>query len=249
MALITHGSFGDLTAAFSSSAIKARPSLQRLRSFSMMREATRDAQPERIEFPKSPEARGLALKSIMLTEGFEGLLQDVFNKENEVYFAALAWDLSGSPVIQYPESGTDPEKCIIPLKVGKLREFMGAGISLYPARTVAAGITLRIQIWESDAKARNFGKTLGDIANEVKTSELNSLLSLIAAGTGGTVATLELVRKASVELMSLIGAILRANGNDYVDFYEGYFPVSSAWSSGTEAYQGHASEIQLTRLT
>jgi hypothetical protein len=249
MALITHGSFGDLTAAFSSSAIKARPSLERLRSFSMMREATRDAQPEPIEFPKSPEARGLALKSIMLTEGFEGLLQKVFNRTNEVYFTSLAWDLSGSTVIQYPGSGARADSCIIPLKVGKVREFMGVGINLFPARKVTAGITLRIQIWESEADARNFGKTLEEIAKTVKSSELNNLLTLIATGTGGTVATLELIRKAAIELMSLVGSILKANSDDYVDFYEGYFPVSSAWSSGNEAYQGHASEIQLTRFT
>lgn len=248
MALITHGAFGDLTAAFTEPAIKARPSLQRLRSFSMMREATRDAQPEPIVFPKSPEARGLALKSIMLTEGFEGLLQNVFNRTNEVYFTALAWDLSGSIVIQYPGSGATVESSIIPLQVGRLREFMGVGINLFPARSITAGITLRIQIWESDAKARNFGKTLEDIANTVKTSELNNLLSLIAAGAGGTVATLELIRKAAVELMFMVGSILKANSDDYVDFYEGYFPVSNTWGSGTETYSGHASEIQLTRF-
>lgn len=249
MAIITHGSFGDLTATFSVPAIKVRPALQNLRKFSVLREATRDVQAERIEFPQSPEARGLALKSILLREGFEGLLQNVFNKTNEVYFTALVWDLSGHPVIQYPESGATADSCIIPLKVGKLRELLGSGIALFPARTVTAGMAIRIQLWESDADIRNFGKTLKDIASTVKGSELNNLLTLIATATGSTVATLELIRKAAIELMAAVGAILKANSDDYVDFYEGYFPVSNNWTSGSETYQGHASEIQLTRLT
>ena len=53
----------------------------------------------------------------------------------------------------------------------------------------------------------------------------------------------------AIELASVVGKILEANDDDYVDFYEGYFPASETWTVGDETYTGHASEITLNRIT
>jgi len=103
-------------------------------------------------------------------------------------------------------------------------------------------------LWESDQGARQFGKTMSEVANTIKASELNYLLSLIPMGTSPIKATLGLVNAAAIELADAIGKILHANSDDYVDFYEGYYPASESWTSGDETYQGIASEISLTRL-
>ena len=54
---------------------------------------------------------------------------------------------------------------------------------------------------------------------------------------------------AACELEKAMGAILKANSDDYIDFYEGYYPVSDLWPSGDEKHTGCHSEITLTRLT
>ncbi len=246
MALITTGSFDDFGVNFTAPVVSRNPVLKDLRSLSVLREAARAVQREALELPQSSEARGLAIAAVTLNEGFEGVMQGVFNTTNELYFSALAWDLSGAPVVEYPGAGSDKDSCIIRLKVGKLRQFMGSGIALFPARKVTAGLTARIQLWESDAGARDFGKTMEDIAGTVKTSDLNNLLTLVSTAAGVTLATLELIKEASMELTHIVGKILQANSDDYVDFFEGYFPISVPWVPGTVAYKGCSSELQLT---
>lgn len=199
-------------------------------------------------FPQSTTPRGLALKALKLSQGFEGFLQHIFNPINKVYFLCLAWDLSGAPVVQYPGTETPGESCLIPIKVGNVREFLGAGVLLFPARIITAGLAVRIQLWESDQDPRKFGKTMEEVASAITNSKLTNLLSMISFGAGAPGATVELIKNASLKLMTLIGKILQANSDDYVDFYEGYFPATGGWTAGTEHYSGQASEIQLTRL-
>jgi len=249
MALIQKGSFDSFSAMIVASERAKRPALAGLRTLRDIREATRPVQPAPIEFEVSSTPRGLALKSLKLTQGFEGILDDLFNPTNEVYFLAWAWDLSGAPVVDYPGATGSPDRCIIPLQVGQVREFLGAGIALFPARKVTAGLALRIMIWESDQGARDFGKTLSEVANTIKASKLNNLLSLISLATGVTTATIALIKDAAIELAYALGKILQANSDDYVDFYEGYYPAAEPWTGGEEVHQGNASEIALTRLT
>jgi hypothetical protein len=249
MALIQRGSFDSFSAMVVASERAKRPALAGLRTFRGIREATRAVQPAPIEFEVSTTPRGLALKSLKLTQGFEGILDDLFNPTNEIYFLAWAWDLSGAPVVDYPGATGSPDRCIIPLQVGQVRQFLGAGIALFPARKVTAGLALRIMIWESDRGARDFGKTLSEVANTIKASKLNNLLSLVSLATGATTATIALIKDAAIELAYALGKILQANSDDYVDFYEGYYPAADPWTAGEEVHQGNASEIALTRLT
>ncbi len=249
MALIQKGSFDSFSGMVVASERAKRPALAGLRTLRDIREATRAVQPAPIEFEVSSTPRGLALKSMKLTQGFEGILDDLFNPTNEVYFLAWAWDLSGAPVVDYPGATGSPDRCIIPLQVGQIRQFLGAGIALFPARRVTAGLAVRIMIWESDQGARDFGKTLSEVANTIKASKLNNLLSLVSLATGATTATIALIKDAAIELADALGKILQANSDDYVDFYEGYYPAADPWTAGEETHQGNASEIALTRLT
>jgi hypothetical protein len=89
---------------------------------------------------------------------------------------------------------------------------------------------------------------MSEVANTIKASKLNNLLSLISKGIGATPAIVDLVKDAGIELADAIGKILQANSDDYVDFYEGYYAASEPWTSGDETHQGIASEISLTRL-
>ncbi|TBO44397.1 hypothetical protein [Pedobacter kyonggii] len=248
MALIRAGSIDDF-------AVEARASLKleediswtKMNKISEIREMTRAVEPTAFEFATSTEERGLGIKSLLLEKDFDGILGGLFDSNNEIYFVAWAWDLSGEPVYQYPGKDVNTEDVIIPMKSGVLREFIGEGINLFPKRLVKGGLGVRIQIWESDKKSRDFGEVLTQVADSIKKSEINDLLSLIAL-TGAPAATISTIAKASLELAGIIGAILTANSNDYVDFFEGYYSADKQWNTGLDNYNGFASAISLEKF-
>lgn len=248
MALIQYGSLDGFSAMAGESVRSAFPTVNGLHTLSCLREATRAIQPVPIDFEISGERRGFALKSLKLIRGFEGFLGNLFNATNEVYFLSWSWDFSGAPVVEYPGALANAAKCLIPLNVARIRQFLGSGIVLFPARKITSGLVTRIVLWESDQGVRDFGKTMSEVANTIKTSKLNNLLSLISLAAGVSDASILLIKDAAIELASAIGVILQTNSDDYVDFYEGYYPASDPWTRGDELHQGYASEIVLSRL-
>lgn len=241
MALIKIGSINNFAVSANETAIRHKPYLKRIRNFSALNEVSRDIAPNTFDIVTSTDQRGIGLKSITLKNGFEGFLQKFLNPTNEIYFVSWVWDLSGQPIIQYPGSKINARDVIIPIKIGAIREFIGQGINLFPKRQVKGGIAIRIQLWESDEKERNFGKAMIDTADAIKKSELNNLLSLVSLTTGVTEASITLIKESSIGLAKIIGTILQSNGNDYVDFFEGYYSADQNWIAGDETYEGNAS--------
>lgn len=247
MALIKSGSINDFNVKVKKKHQDKSPFLKSIRTFSSLNEVSRAVEPDSFELITSSDQRGIAIKKLKLEKGFEGFLQNYLNPNNEVYFVAWVWDLSGQPIIQYPGANFNPEDVMIKLKVGKVREFIGEGINLFPKRKVTGGIAVRIQIWECDKEARDFGKAMSDVADSIKKSELNNLLSLISLGTGVSGATITLVKDAAIELTKVIGNILQANGDDYVDFFEGYYAADQDWTKGDDAYNANSSKITIKK--
>ncbi|HEX2922086.1 MAG TPA: hypothetical protein VHO50_13060 [Bacteroidales bacterium] len=254
MALITTGSLLDFSVTPKKSLRSERFSFAeysklfgRKNSFTAFRELSRLIPPDSIELMRSKEPRGVALKSFELRQGFEWFLQNIWNSTNEIYFIAWAWDLSGMAPNYYPGDGTNPNDALIRIKVGNLREFIGTGLNLFPKRTVTGGIALRIQVWESDLRERSFARAMEEAIDTIQNSDLNNLLNLISTATGITGATITLIEKASLELAKLIGTILKANSDDYVDFFEGYYAADAPWTTGLDKYDGNSSTIVLDK--
>lgn len=247
MALIKVGSINDFSVCAKPDVLLRRGALRCIGRFNELEAASLTIEPDSFELSLSPDERGITLKNITLREGFEGFLANLFDATQEVYFVAWAWDLSGEKINYYPGEGIEAKDVIIPMKVGRLREFIGEGINLFPKRKVKGGIALRIQLWECDQNMRTFGKVVGDIANMMQNSQLGQLLHLIATATGVTASTISLIKDAAIELGKVVSHILQANGDDYVDFFEGYYPATSEWSPGDESYEGNSSMITLRR--
>lgn len=247
MALHTKGSIDHFSVRAKQNVAKNKPFLESISTFSDLSEISRDVAPNSFDLITSTDQRAVGLKRIKLIEGFEGYLQKYLDPVNEVYFLAWAWDLSGQPINQYPGSNVNSTDVVMQLKVGNVREFIGAGINLFPKRLVKGGVALRIQLWESDQNVRNFGKAMTDTANEIKKSELNNLLSLISTAAGVSGATISLIKDASIELVKAIGIILRTNGDDHVDFFEGYYPADQTWTIGDDQSQGSSSMLTLNK--
>lgn len=251
MALIKSGDFSELSVVPSGAAALQMPEIDSLATLS---EAARELPTEDVGFDLSSTNRGLALKKLHMGPGFQSFIKRLFQRDSKVYFLAWGWDLSGakvqgeSPIFLYPGSVSPENGTLIPMKGDEEREFLGDGVLLYPPRTVTAGISLRLQIWESHSDQRKFGETLQKVAGEIGDSSLNNALALLATVTGATTASIALVEQAAVELAKVVGGILKATSDDYVDYYEGYFPVSSAWQPKEESWKGHDSEIVLSRI-
>ncbi len=247
MALIKVGTLNNFAVTANETAKKQLPCLKGITTFSALNELSRAVSPGSFDLITSKNKRGIGLKSLTLTKGFEGFLQKFLHRTNDIYFIAWVWDLSGQPVCQYPGAGANVQDVIIPVSVGNVREFIGQGINLFPKRNITGGIAIRIQLWESDRKERNFGKVLSDTADAIQKSELNNLLSAVSLLTGVPGATITLIKEASVELAKVIGTILQKNGDDYVDFFEGYYAADQKWVPGAETYQGNASVVTLNK--
>jgi hypothetical protein len=86
-----------------------------------------------------------------------------------------------------------------------------------------------------------------ETADAIKKSDLNNLLTLISMATGVTGVTINLIKEASIELAKVIGIILQSNGDDYVDFFEGYYASDTAWTIEDESYQGNSSVLTLSK--
>ncbi|HHE32817.1 MAG TPA: hypothetical protein ENL07_09415 [Chlorobaculum parvum] len=246
MALIQTGAIDRFAVTAKKQAIESFTPLKGISTFSELSELSRTSTPKSFEYTQSPEPRGLALKNIKLTEGFNGFLGNVFSSKNNVYFVAWAWDLSGEPICQYPGADADPNSVIIPMRVGKVREFIGEGINLFPKRTITGGMAIRIQLWESDEETRKFGKAMTETAEAINNSSLSSLISAIALA-GPSAGALTLIKNATVKLGNDIGTILKSNGDDYVDFFEGYYPSDKVWTAEHEAHSGNSSVITLAK--
>jgi hypothetical protein len=200
-----------------------------------------------LEFSQSAQPRGLALGQLTLNKGFQKFLSRLFHRTSKVYFLSWAWDLSGRPPFLYP-GGAAPAS-LIPLRDEQTREFIGQGALLFPARPVTAGLAFRMQLWESRRGTRDFGATMKEVSDAVTDSELTQLVAGLAALTSVPGATMTAIAIAAAELGGLIGGILAKRGDDYADFFEGYFSASEDWPPGQQQYRGASSEIALVRMT
>jgi hypothetical protein len=248
MAIITRGSMDQFSVEPTYAGVTSLAGADQVDSFGALSEVTREAPAGLFRFAVSPENRGLAVASLRLDKEFRSYLARLLKQSSDIYFLAWCWDLSGSPASTYPGLAASPTSSLIPIGKGETREFIGSGAVLFPARPVTAGLALRIQIWESAHRARDFGRTLASVAAAIQQSKLNSLLTLIGTATGVATATVALVEQASLELAKTVGDILKASSDDHVDFYEGYFPASEPWLDGVDLCKGHASEIGLNRF-
>lgn len=253
MAIITTGSFADFSMSPADFSIGSIPDHRPSPTAAREEEATASVEghllpAEQLKFAASAESRGLAVASLRLEKGFQNFLARLLRKTSDIYFLAWCWDMSGQPMTTYPGEGAAPASVLIPMVAGSVREFIGAGAVIFPARPVVAGLAVRMQIWESAHGVREFGAKMTTVADAVESSRLNSLLTTIAMATGVAAATVALIERAALELAAAVGGVLEAGSDEYVDFYEGYFPATGPWDHGRSTYRGVDSEMTLSRF-
>lgn len=203
------------------------------------------AEEDLYSFAVSGEPRGMAIEKITLKKGFEGPLKPLFSRNNQIYMIAYSWDFSGQPIEVYPGLGMSPESVMFNISPGTDKTFGGVGVNLFTKRRVKGGIAVRIQLFESDQSVRDFGRSMEEINKAVNESRLGELLKTGMILAGGPVAAVSLATEAFGELASVISKILIANGNDFVDFFQGYYPADLAWADNVELLEQDFSDIAL----
>lgn len=199
--------------------------------------------PPPLKLVESERNWSLYLQSLTLEKDFDSLIGKVFKPENEIFFTSIAWDYSGDPPYVYPGKNAEASKFLIPLVPPETRRFIGDGINLWPSKHVVGSLNLDILVYECDQKVRSWGKTLADIHDKVKDSELTTLITSISASP--ELASGAAIGNAVNELVGLIGKLLEKNDNDYVDLFNGSFGTDKPQSSRTEDHSHRTAGIKL----
>jgi hypothetical protein len=212
-------------------------------SLDALSEISFNIEPPKMDLAKSPAKWGLYLKSLSLYESFEGFIANLFNPDNEIYFTSLAWDYSGSKPFIYPPKGTKGSDFIIPMKSNTKREFIGNGVNIWPAQIVVGALNLVILVYESDQDNRDLGDQLVNIHDQIANSKLTDLIKAISASP--SLATGVAIGTAVNELLGLIGNIMKRNGDDYVDLFEGSYGTDKEQTAKVDKYDHEAAGVEL----
>jgi len=249
MPLFKVGSFNQIGVSFAQTAkvvkVEHKDTVKFPRTFSLdaLQELSFNIEPPAMELAKSPNKWGLYLKSLSLYESFEGFIANLFNPNNEIYFTSIAWDYSGTPPFVYPPKGAQGPDFLIPVKAGKTRQFIGNGINICPPRIVDGALNLVIIVYECDNDVRKLGETLIDIHDKVESSKLLSLITAISANP--SLATGVAIGQAVNELLGVVGNIMKRNGDDYVDLFEGSYGTDTPQTARVEKYDHESARVEL----
>lgn len=188
--------------------------------------------------------RGLTLKKLSITRGWDKVLW-MFERENEIFYTSVAFDMSGNAPVLLPPKSFDPEASIFKMNKGETIEFtLGEGEPVFPERVLQGGISLFIMVWESDATARELGETLNKMHENLTAegSVMEKLKNLIR-NPGGTDEILSIGTAALQPLATL----LKQNGNEFLAPFRGYYKSQETWERKLSASRNGVS-IELGEL-
>lgn len=249
MPLFKVGNFGQIGVSFAPTAKVIRPEhkdtvgFSRTLSTDALSELSFNVFPPKMSLATSPDKWSLFLKSLSLHKSFEGFIANLFNPINEIYFTSIAWDYSGAPPFVYPPKGAQGSDFLIPMRANDTRQFIGDGVALWPAQNVVGALNIVILVYECDKDVQKAGETLAGIHDTIGSSKLTGLIAAIS--TNPSLATGVAIGAAVNEIIGVVGNIMKRNGDDYVDLFEGSYGTELPQAARVEKYDHEASGIAL----
>lgn len=248
MALISVGSVDDFSVTPSKTmTLRRRSRFGDIDTLKVLDLASPVASFTDFQFPVSKQPRGLALKNLHLDPAAQKFFKRLFHLKSNIYVLSWAWDLSGEPATAYPDLSVGAPPTYIAMKGGGVQQFLGSGTVLFPARPIASGLQLRMQIWQSAKGVRTFGKTMSEISSAVEESDLNDLLRGISLAIPHA-AIAKVAEEAAMKLVNVIGQILERRGDSMLDLYEGNFPATASWPRKPMIEKREGTQVELTPL-
>ena len=194
-------------------------------------------------FTTSEVPAALYLKDLTLNKSFS-----TFSRSNQIYLAAITWDLSGKPPRVYPPpelAGTT--QATYAMKPNETVEFIGDGLQLWPQAPVEGGLFVQLVVMESDSDLRKLGEKIQDVREAVDGSDLTAVLTAIAAGaSGGTVLA---VQQAARVLSKAVESILKRNKDDLVATFQGTYGAEGIQADRTDQYDRPGASVTLNLST
>jgi hypothetical protein len=243
VAIIKVGNFEEIGVKARARAGGKSVRLPRSMSLAASRQLSDELEVKGMELVRSKEPWALYLKRLTLHRGFEGFLSGLFNRTNEIYFVAFAWDYSGRKPKVFPYTTLEPAEYVLKMRKGQTREFVGDGVALWPARRVSGALNVIIMVYESDREIQRSGEVIETIHEAVDKSTLTDLVSAVAADP--TIATARAISGAVKDLIETVGRIMRKNKNDVVELFEGSYGTHLAQASRRERYDTDAAGVEV----
>lgn len=202
---------------------------------------------EEIEFPRSYEPRGLALKSLTVKGNWDGIWGWLTNRQ-QIYFITAAVDLSGKPPTVMPPVELQKNLIHQVHRNETISFTLGEGAPIFFPRTVVGGLAVFIMIAESDGDLRHVGETMKKVHEDLTKNEgsvMSKLLKLIK-NPGKTLADEVLI--AASAILAPVGTVLSETRDDNVGVVQGLFKANSDWSGQLEQAWSSGSVV-LSELT
>ncbi|MDT8912353.1 hypothetical protein [Amycolatopsis sp. PS_44_ISF1] len=224
MPLISSGAY-DRFSATASGPAATEYGLDDVQSFAVLREVTRPLQPVPLSFAATAEPVGLDLTEVHLTSGCRVMLRRVGDPELPLHVLAWWWDLGGGgPHVVGARDAADEPRWSLEVAADGTRTGT-TELPLVPPRRLVGGVAVRVILWQT-TPAVPAARITGEVEEAMRHTKLNGMLDLLRDRSGTSMHTVGLVREAATALGGEIAPVLRGLCTDYLDFYEGLYPVA-----------------------
>ena len=193
---------------------------------------------------ESKDPVSLYLKNLELLDSFDWTLFG--NATNEIYMAAVVWDLSGrAPMVWPAKPLEDTAARTYNLEKRQRVTFVGDGLQLWPSQKIRGGLYVRLILVESDDDVRAVGERLAEVHAAVKGSDLPAALAALAPIAGVSAPVVAAVAGAADLLTGVIARALQTNGDDLVALFDGTYGVENVTQSRSDRYEQGGARIEL----
>jgi hypothetical protein len=209
-------------------------------------ESQRGAPNDGVAFRSSGIPRGLALRSLVVSNAWDSLW-NLLGLKQRIYFLSIAFDLSGQDPLVLPPKEV-PADAVFPVHHGEKISFaLGEGAPLFLPRIILGGLVVYIMICSADKGVRHIGEVMAKVHDDL--SNKGSIVDVIkglATNPGKAVA--DSILGVATAALQPIATILKNSEDDYHALFTGVFSAKGPWRDRLTASQSGAT-IELAELS
>jgi hypothetical protein len=221
--------------------------LDSVQPFAVLREVTRPLQPVPLTFARTATPAGLDLADVRLERQCRVMMRRTTESELPMHVLAWWWDLGGGgPHVVGARDEAEEKQWSLELDADGTR-YCHADLPIVPPRELVAGAAVRVVLWQT-TPAVPAAQVTEEVEEAMRHTKLNGVLDLLRGLPGTSMHTVGLVREAAAALGGEIAPVLRGLCTDYLDFYEGLFPVA-AFAQDEWAVDGFHSGLRIRRTS
>jgi len=201
----------------------------------------------RLTYPRSAKPRGLALRSLRVTENWDGVWGWLRDNRQQIYFTTVAVDLSGQPPTIHPPEEV-PADAVHDVEVGDEIEFtFGRGAPLFGPRTVVGGLAVFVMVCESDGGVREIGTTLAQVHEDLSSDDGSFMTTIMKFVTDPAGTLADEVLDGLTAALQPVATILKSGKDDYIGTLKGIYPADSSWD-GQLVQEWNGNRVELAEI-